>query len=130
MSDSTKVKIGLNIGVDVITIIFILLLCRYNKILYKIQVAHPNKIEQALYIMGEPNYVIYLIFGAVFVLLLVCISIWDIKCWQELEWKMFVLILANVILLLLLIHIYSNPIFTSFVIGITVVGLGIGALGN
>lgn len=125
-----KYKIFVNIGIDIAAIVFTIFLSRYNKVLYEIQSNYSSKIEQSWHIVGEPRFFRYLIGGALFALVLVLISLWDYRSRYELGVATLFVIVVNIAVLIALIVVYSNPVFTAFVVVLSCVGVAIGALGN
>ncbi len=130
MDNGTKIKIGLDVGIDIGTVIYIFLLSRYNKILYEIQEKYTNVFIQAVHIVEEPNYYGYLIAGAVFVILLIFVSVKSYRAREEIGiLGVMIMIVINIILLISLLIVYSNPVFTAFATMSTVAGVGSAASG-
>lgn len=115
METSTKFKIGLNAGIDIIVIIFMAFLNEYNKILFEIQSQYTNIFEQSLRIVSEPNYYNYFVLGIVFAGALIAVSAWDFR-YKEETVMLLVAIVINISILISLIIVFSNPIVTAFVI--------------
>ena len=120
-----KIKIGISLGIDIATIIFIFLLRRYNQVLYEIQSKYTNKLMQSFYIVGEHDFLKYFIGGLIFAALLIFISVKDYKSRDEIGSGIaLILIFINAFLLVTLIIVYANPVFTSMVVVLTCVGVG------
>ncbi len=117
MAIGAKIKLSLNILIDVAAIVYCILLWKYNHILHGIQDKYTTVIERVWHIVEEPHYYYYLFSGLVFVVLLLCISVYDFTWRNELGALIDIsVILINVFLLIVLIHLYSDPVFTTFVV--------------
>lgn len=131
MTNGAKEKIVANILIDAATIIYIIFLCKYNKVLYGIQAQYASKIVAAWHIVCEPDFFWYFILGAVFALVLILVSLWDFRTWREAGiLETIVSIILNLIVLVVLLKVYSNPVFTAFVIVLGCIGFGIEAMTN
>jgi len=120
-----KIIIGINLGIDIAAIIFIFLLRRYNQVLCAIQSKYTNKLMQSFYIVGEHDFFKYFVGGLIFAALLIILSVKDYKSRDEIGSGLaLILIFINAFLLITLIIVYANPIFTSMVVVFTCVGVG------
>lgn len=113
MRDNKKYFIGEFI-VMIGTIVFIFKLNSYNKILQDIQNKYDNKIQQVLQIASEPDYFKYLLGGFIFILLLVLYTVYVFKA--KIGNEIFIIALINIILLIILIIVFWNPIITTFAV--------------
>lgn len=131
MTGKIKLKIALNAAADIMVGIYILRLLNYNKILEEIQSVYDNKILQAWKVVGEPDFLYYLVGGAVSALALIAISLFDYRIRDEMGVKIVVVhIVIHVIVLIWLLVVYSNPIFTTFVTVLASAGIALAALGD
>lgn len=121
-----KIIVILNIVVYVLTIVYIYSLCNYNELLYQIQLRSTNKIEQIYRILSEDNFYTYLMLGALSVVILVVIMVYDVKkCFVLGLINTIILCVISLLILIVLIKVYSNPIVTTFVCGVTGMGVAV-----
>ena len=79
--------------------------------------------------MAEERFWGYFIVGAILAIALVVVSGKNYRSRNELEKVWIILIVLNMLLLIELMIVYSNPVFTSLVIcviGIIILGEGMG----
>ncbi|MDQ0149616.1 hypothetical protein ACFO6R_16095 [Eubacterium multiforme] len=97
-----------------ITIIFIIKLLLYNKILNSIQNGYSNELEKAIEVAKEPNYFNYLLAGGGIILILFSYTIFILR--KTFIDKKFIFALINIILGIWLLVVFWNPILTTFAI--------------
>ncbi|WP_368901066.1 hypothetical protein [Oceanobacillus oncorhynchi] len=111
-------------GIIVIaTVIFMFMLRNFNQELAFIQGMYNNKIESAFAIASTPGYFGYLAMGFFFVFVLVAYSIKCFKLVITLDFRIIINCIINVILLIRLLVIFSNPVLTTFATLLLVAGL-------
>lgn len=103
------------IFIAVITIIYIYYLSKYKLILIEIQQYHVGKLDQAFAVAQEPSYFNYFFGGILLIIVLVGFSFVHIKCGKTLLNKL-IISLINLLLLIVLIYVFWNPILTSFAV--------------
>jgi len=123
MLDSIKKEIAANIVVDIIALIYIFRLWQYNKLLYEVQAQYSSKIEQAFNVIKVSGFFSYLLCGIICASLLIAISVFIFKRRSDIGLTpVCVTILGNLLVLIVLIIVFSNPIFTTIVTVITAGG--------
>lgn len=122
MADKIKLRIVFHIVIIVSVIIFICFLMQYNVLLHEIEIQYTGKFIQAFYMIQEPDFFRYFVGGICAGAVLISVSISDFLHRDEYGIHLTIIsILVNVIVLIILIIVYSNPVFTSFM---AVVGTG------
>ena len=113
----TKIKIAASAGVDIVALVYLIFLHHYNQTLEKIQDIHEGRIEKAFFVSTDPDFVAYLIWFVVLVILLVAVSVLIFKSWEELGVKGTAIIIGiNLLVGLVLINEGLNPLITSFAV--------------
>lgn len=129
MTAIAKVKIALNIVLEITVIIYTFFLKHYNEALNKIREQYENVFLQAWNVVAEERFWGYCIVGAILAIVLFVVSRKNYRSRNELEKVWIILIVLNMLLLIELMIVYSNPVFTSLVIcviGIIILGEGMG----
>jgi len=108
----------------VATTIFIVFLRRYNRSLAEIQEMYDSPLLRAWRIMEDPYYLRYLIAGLFFIVLLISFAIKSFKVAIEDTPILLINVLVSLILLIILLVVFWNPILTT----LAVIALGFGVL--
>lgn len=96
------------------TVVFTIKLNSYNKILSSIQSRYDNKIQQALEVASHPDYFTYFLLGIIFIALLVWYTVFTFKA--KIGNEILIVALINLILLIVLLIVFWNPIVTTFAV--------------
>lgn len=104
----------LELVVMAITIRFIWILHVYNQLIYIIRINYSDQVIQTLKVMSEPHYFNYLLGGGFFIFLLVVFTLFVIKTKIGINGGIFLGI--NLILLIILLITFWNPVLATFAI--------------
>lgn len=122
ISGKQKFSIAIHIIVWISSIVYTVLLNGYNKILHEIEEKYENAIQRAWEISKEQYFWTYFCVGLVLAIILIACMGFCIRNREELGILMIFLVLLNIAVLIGMLIIYSNPVFTTAVTVIFLVG--------
>ena len=103
-----------NIIIYIITTIYVIALHFYNIKIYRIQNRYSNKIYAALETVKDQDFLIYFALGLFFIILLIYSAI---SSFRDIDiigvGQVIISVVIYMILLIVLLIIYSNPVLTS-----------------
>jgi TM2 domain-containing membrane protein YozV len=110
------------IFIAVATVIYIIFLNEYKLKLLEIQKMYTGTIDQAFAVTTDPDYFNYFFLGLGIIVVLIGFSILHIKMGTD-TFKKIVITLINVVLLVILLRVFMDPIVTSFAVVLACGGL-------
>lgn len=110
------------IVISVIVVIFIYFLSRYKLVVTEIQKSCAGTLEQAYAVVSEPNYFKYLFVGTTLTVILVGFSLTYIKYGNN-SLNKIIISSINILLLILLVIVFKDSIFTIMVVFLCFAGL-------